>query len=172
MQWRVRQAGADDADRLSLVANACFLDTYAPSLDGADLVAHCLKHNRAETFARWTRNPGSVVTLAELEPTGSPVGYAVLTTPDFPIAAQPGDIELRRIYTLRQTYGAGIGAALIAQAFQDARRLGGRRMLLGVWDQNFRAHAFYERHGFVVIGSRQFTVGNETHDDPIYARDL
>ena len=172
MDWRVRQAGADDADRLSLVANACFLDTYAPSLDGADLVAHCLKHNRAAAFAQWTGDPASVVTLAELLPGGAPVGYTVLTAPDFPIAPEPGDIELRRIYTLRQTYGSGIGADLLTQAFADARRLGRTRMLLGVWDQNFRAHAFYERHGFVVIGTRQFTVGSETHDDPIYARDL
>jgi ribosomal protein S18 acetylase RimI-like enzyme len=160
MQWRVRQAGTDDADRLSLVANACFLDTYAPSLDGADLVAHCLN------------DPASVVTLAELLPGGAPIGYTVLTAPDFPIALEPGDIELRRIYTLRQAYGSGIGPGLITQAFEDARRLGGKRMLLGVWDQNFRAHAFYERQGFVVIGSRQFIVGSETHDDPIYARDL
>ena len=92
MQWRVRQAGADDADRLSLVANACFLDTYAPSLDGADLVAHCLKHNRAEAFVQWTDDPASVVTLAELLPGGAPVGYTVLTAPDFPIALEPGDI--------------------------------------------------------------------------------
>ena len=172
MDWRLRRAGAEDADRLSLIADAAFLDTYAASLDGADLVAHCLKHNRAATFAGWATDPASVVTVAETEPVHAPIGYTVLTACDFPVPPEPGDIELRRIYTLRQAYGSGVGQALITRAFEDAVRIGGRRMLLGVWDQNRRARAFYERQGFRVIGSRRFQVGREVHDDPIYARTL
>lgn len=169
MKWRLRRAGVADADRLSLVADACFLDTYATVLDGGDLVAHCLKHNRPATFAGWAGDAASVVTVAETA-TGGPVGYSVLTAPDFPIAAEDGDIELRRIYSLRQTYGSGLGAGMMAQALADAAALGARRMLLGVWYQNHRARAFYERQGFRVIGARQFQVGAEVHDDPICAR--
>jgi ribosomal protein S18 acetylase RimI-like enzyme len=172
LQWRVRQAGEADAALLSLVANAAFLDTYAPVLPGADLLAHCLKSNTAEVFAAWLADPATVVTVAELAPGHAPVGYAVLTAPDFPIDQQPGDLELRRIYTLRQTYGSGIGAALMARAQADAVLLGGRRLLLGVWDENVRARAFYERQGFSVIGSRDFQVGSEIHTDPIYAKAL
>ncbi|QBM75370.1 GNAT family N-acetyltransferase [Sphingomonas sp. AAP5] len=171
-KWRVRRAGPADADLLSLVANAAFLDTYAPSLAGADLVAHCLKNNSAAVFAKWLADPATVVTVAEIEPGFAPIGYAVLTAPDFPIALQPGDIELRRIYTLRQAYGSGTGAALMAQAIADAVLVGAKRVLLGVWDQNARARAFYERNGFSVIGSRDFVVGGEVHVDPVYARGL
>ncbi|MES1995617.1 MAG: GNAT family N-acetyltransferase [Pseudomonadota bacterium] len=172
MQWRVRQAGVADADLLSLVANATFLDTYAPSLEGADLLAHCLKNNRAEAFAIWLADPATIVTVAEIEPGHAPLGYAVLTTPNFPIALEPTDVELRRIYSLRQAHGTGIGAALMARAIEDAARMGARRLLLGVWEHNARARAFYERHGFRVIGTREFQVGSEVHIDPIYALDL
>uniref|UniRef100_UPI0035CAA591 GNAT family N-acetyltransferase n=1 Tax=uncultured Sphingomonas sp. TaxID=158754 RepID=UPI0035CAA591 len=172
LQWRVRQAGEADAALLSLVANAAFLDTYAASLPGADLLAHCLKNNTAGVFAGWLADPATVVTIAELEPTLAPVGYAVLTTPDFPFEHRPGDIELRRIYTLRQTYGSGIGAALMARAVADAAARGGKRLLLGVWDENVRARAFYERQGFSVIGSRTFQLGDTLHVDPVYARAL
>ncbi|MEG3122521.1 GNAT family N-acetyltransferase [Sphingomonas sp. GB1N7] len=172
MKWRVRQAGADDAALLSLVANAAFLDTYAQSLDGGDLLAHCLKNNTAEVFARWLGDTGCVVTVAEIEPGFAPLGYAVLTPPDFPIDLQPGDVELRRIYTLRQAHGSGIGAALMSRAKDDARAAGGKRLLLGVWEHNARARAFYERQGFRVIGSREFVVGSEVHVDPVYALDL
>ena len=171
-KWRVRRARPADADLLSLVANAAFLDTYAPSLAGADLVAHCLKNNSAAVFAKWLADPATVVTVAEIEPGFAASGYAVLTAPDFPIALQPDDIELRRIYTLRQAYGSGIGAALMAQAIADAVLVGAKRVLLGVWDQNARARAFYERNGFSVIGSRDFVVGGEVHVDPVYARGL
>jgi GNAT superfamily N-acetyltransferase len=169
MKWRVRQAGAEDAAALSLVANAAFLDTYALVLNGADLLAHCVKNNGVETFAAWASDPATIVTIAEVEPGHAPVGYAVVTTPDFPIPLLPGDIELRRIYTLKQTHGSGVGAALMARAIEDARRLGHRRILLGVWDENGRARAFHERNGFTVIGTRQFQVGTEIHTDPIYA---
>lgn len=172
MQWRVRQAGVADADLLSLVANATFLDTYAPSLDGADLLAHCLKNNRADAFAVWLADPATIVTVAEIEPGHAPLGYAVLTRPNFPIALKPTDIELRRIYSLRQAHGTGVGPALMARAIEDAARLGAERLLLGVWEQNARARTFYERHGFRVIGTREFQVGSEVHIDPIYALDL
>lgn len=170
--FRLRPAGTADAAALSLVASAAFLDAYARVLDGADLVAHCLNHNTAERFAAWVGDAASVVMLAEAEPGGAPLGYSVLTASDFPIPPERGDIELRRIYTLRQAHGSGMGAALMARAVADAVQRGCRRMLLGVWDQNHRARAFYERSGFRVIGSREFQIGREIHVDPIYARDL
>jgi len=172
LAWRVRRAGAEDAARLSLVANAAFLDTYATSLDGDDLLAHCLKNNSAAAFDRWLSDATSVVTIAEVEPGYAPLGYAVLTAPDFPIDMDPGDLELRRIYTLRLAYGSGMGRALMARALDDARRLGAPRLLLGVWEHNVRARAFYERQGFRVVGERRFTVGSEVHVDPVYALDL
>lgn len=172
LNWRVRQAGVADAALLSLVANAAFLDTYAASLPAGDLLAHCLRNNTSDVFAAWLADESAVVTVAELDPTFAPVGYAVLTAPDFPTVTQGGDIELRRIYTLRQTYGSGIGAALMARALVDAKRLGGTRLLLGVWEHNARARAFYERHGFGEIGSRTFQLGDTLHVDPVYARTL
>jgi len=170
MAWRLRRAGAGDSAALSLIASAAFLDTYVSVLDGGDLVEHCLKHNTTDAFATWAGDPTTVVTLAEHEPAHAPLGYTVLTAPDFPDGTQAGDIELRRIYTLSQTHGSGLGAALMAQAIDDARALGARRILLGVWDENRRARAFYERQGFVVVGARQFQVGAAIHDDPVYAR--
>lgn len=172
MDWRVRRGGADDAALLSLVANAAFLDTYAQSLDGGDLLAHCLKNNPVDVFTRWLGDAATVVTIAEIAPGYAPVGYAVLTAPDFPIDLRPGDMELRRIYTLRQAHGSGVGAGLMQQARADARGLGGKRLLLGVWEHNARARAFYERQGFGVVGSREFVVGSEVHVDPVYALDL
>jgi ribosomal protein S18 acetylase RimI-like enzyme len=172
MEWRVRQAGVEDATALSLVANAAFLDTYALVLTRDDLIAHCVQNNGVETFAAWASDPATIVTIAEVEPGHVPLGYAVLTTPDFPIERRSGDVELRRIYTLKQAHGSGIGPALMARAIEDAGRLGHDRILLGVWEHNERARAFYERNGFTVIGTRQFQVGAEIHDDPIYARAL
>lgn len=170
MTWRLRRAGPGDAPALSLVASATFLDTYATVLSGADIVAHCTTKNSIAVFEDWLADPATVVTLAEYEPGHAPIGYTVLTAPDFPIETGPADIELRRIYLMKQAHGSGLGAALMTRALEDAAAAARTRVLLGVWDQNTRARAFYERHGFEVIGTRQFTVGTTLHDDPVYAR--
>ncbi|WP_010216697.1 GNAT family N-acetyltransferase [Sphingomonas sp. PAMC 26621] len=169
--WRVRAAGPADADALSLVASATFLDTYAGSLDGSDMVEHCAAKNRPETFVAWASDPRDAVLLGEIIPGHAPVGYAVLTsTIDLPVPLEAGDIELRRIYSLSRMHGSGLGPALMQQAVDAAIQFGSRRILLGVWGENHRAHRFYERQGFTVIGTRQFRVGAVVHDDLVYAR--
>ncbi|WP_380779431.1 GNAT family N-acetyltransferase [Sphingomonas sp. R86520] len=170
MTWRLRRAEPGDAPALSLVASATFLDTYATVLSGADIVAHCTRKNSIAAFETWLGDPATIVTLAEYEPGHAPIGYTVLTVPDFPIEPGPADIELRRIYLMKQAQGSGLGAALMARALEDAVAASRTRILLGVWDQNTRARAFYERQGFQVIGARQFMVGTTLHDDPVYAR--
>ena len=170
--WRLRSAGAADADALALVASASFLETYAGSLDGADLVSHCVANNTREKFAAWATDPHGAVTLAEIVPGHAPMGYTVLTSVDLPVEPRDGDVELRRIYAMARLHGTGVGPALMQQALKDAARLGNARVLLGVWGENHRAHRFYERQGFDRIGTRQFKVGRIVHDDFVYGRTL
>jgi len=171
--WRLKRATAADAAALSLVASACFLETFAGLLEGPDIVAHCAKANHQNAFHDWTETAGSRVVVAEIASGGAPIGYSVLTTPDLPaINIHPDDIELRRIYTLSRTHGTGLGPALMAQALLDARALGRKRVLLGVYAGNNRARAFYEKQGFVKVGERQYQVGATLCDDVIYALQL
>lgn len=161
---------AADAAALSLVAGATLLETFHDLIPAADLVAHVAGKSSAATFERWIADDGSAVFYAGAVGTDGPVGYAVLTAPDFPIAAQPGDIELRRIYTLAAMHGSGLGKALMTTVLDAARTRDARRILLGVHPGNGRARAFYEKRGFAVIGERTFTVGASRFTDPIYAR--
>ena len=171
--WRLKRATAADAAALSLVASACFLETFAGLLEGPDIVAHCAKANHQDAFRDWTEAAGSRVVVAEIASGGAPIGYSVLTTPDLPaIDTHPDDVELRRIYTLSRTHGTGLGPALMAQALLDARALGRKRVLLGVYAGNNRARAFYEKQGFVKVGERQYQVGATLCDDVIYALQL
>lgn len=172
MNWRLRRATAADAPAVAMVAAASFLETFAGILPGEDIVAHCARNSAAAKFAGWADDPASVVTLAEHPQGHAPVGYTLLTTPDLPVAPVAHDIELRRIYALSVTRGSGLGHRLMAQAVADAKRLGARRMLLGVLGTNAPARAFYEREGFTLAGERRFNVGAGWYDDVIYARAL
>ncbi len=170
--WRLRRASPEDAPAVALVAGASFLSTFAGILDGADIVAHVARNSSAANFAAWSMDADSIVTIAEHPDGGAPVGYTLVTTPDFPIETGPADVELRRIYTLPAAQGTGLGATLMATAIDDARAMGKTRLLLGVLGRNMRARAFYERQGFVVAGRRQYLVGRTSCDDVVYALTL
>ena len=167
--WRLKRATA----ALSLVASACFLETFAGLLEGSDIVAHCVKANHQDTFRAWVQMAASRVVVAEIASGGAPIGYTVLTTPDLPaVDVQADDIELRRIYTLSRAHGTGLGPALMGQALLDARDMGRKRVLLGVYAGNERARAFYQKQGFAKVGERQYQVGATLCDDVIYALPL
>lgn len=158
---------------MALVAGATLLETFHSVIPAADLVAHATGKSSAAAFASWIGDGGSTVLYAGADGTDAPVGYAVLTAPDFPSGVlHDGDTELRRIYTLAAMHGTGLGPALMDVVLTEARAREHRRILLGVHPDNSRARRFYERTGFAVIGEREFQVGTQRFTDPIYARDL
>lgn len=172
MDWNLRPASLADADRLALIGAATFLETFASVLDGAAIVAHCRAQHAADAYVRYF-GQGASAWLAEAEPGHAPLGFALVGEPDIPGSRDDGsDIELKRIYALSRFHGAGMGAALMAEAIGHGRARGRKRLLLGVYRGNARARAFYGRQGFVEIGERQFNVGGTLYDDVVLARDL
>ena len=99
-----------------------------------------------------------------------PVGSPSIPAPT--VGGQPGDIELKRIYVFSKYHGTGTGRDLMTRALQHAREVGAKRMLLGTYDQNHRAVAFYKREGYALVGTRQFQVGDRLFDDVIMAKPL
>lgn len=170
--WTVRRADAADAPALALVAGATLLETFHAIIPVTDMIAHVTGKSSAAVFTSWIADPDSTVFYAGADGTDAPLGYAVLTAPDFPIAVDATDIELRRIYTLAATHGTGLGAAMMQAVLDQARARAYRRVLLGVHPENARARRFYERTGFRVVGERVFTIGTARLVDPIYALDL
>jgi ribosomal protein S18 acetylase RimI-like enzyme len=167
----IRRCDPGDAEALALVGQATFLETYAGALDAADILAHCDVEHAPARYADWLGNPGYRLWLAEAASGRAPVGYAVLAPADFP-EALPSDLELKRIYVLHRLHGSGVGARLMATAIEAAQASDAGRVLVGVYDGNERALAFYARHGFSPAGARKFRVGANVHDDPVLARRL
>ena len=166
--WTIREAGADDAAALALIGAATFLETFAGILDGDAIVAHCAaKH--CDAAYRALLADGARAWLAEAQPGGAPIGFTLVGKPDL-AAAEDGDIELKRIYSLSRFHGSGLGAALMREAVAAARDH--RRLLLGVYARNERALAFYRKQGFADIGTRRFDVGGKLYDDLVLARPL
>lgn len=168
---RVRQAGPGDEAALSLLGAATFLETYAPLLPVADILAHTARQHAPEVYARWLADPACGCWLAEHTAGGAPVGYLVATPPDLPLAdVSREDWEIRRIYLLHRFQGAGLGSRLMDAVQAAARAAGKRRLLLGVYSRNEAALAFYGRQGFTQAGTRTFRVGASDYHDYILQR--
>jgi diamine N-acetyltransferase len=164
----VRQAKAGDEAALSLLGAATFLESYAHLLPVTDITGHVGRQHAAEIYARWLQDAGCCCWLAEHLPGRAPVGYAVVTPPDLPLAdLAPGDLEIRRIYLLHRFQGGGLGRRLMDEVIAHARRAGSPRVLLGVYSRNEAALAFYARLGFTRAGTRQFRVGANDYFDYI-----
>jgi len=168
----IREAVAGDAERLSLVGRATFLETFAGLLDEDAILGHCRSKHAPGVYEGWLADGHSKLWLAEAEPGRAPVGYCVLTQPDLP-EADPGpeDIEIRRIYLLSRFQGGGLGRALMERALDAAREAGKQRVVLGAYNEN-PVVGFYQRLGFKVVGQRLFHVGPRTYDDVVLALTL
>jgi ribosomal protein S18 acetylase RimI-like enzyme len=168
---RIRPAGADDAERLALVGQATFLETYATTVDGEDILAHCAGAHSAAAYREHLARPGVRAWLAETAGRGAPVGYLLLTPAELE-GARPGDLEVRRVYVLHAFQGRRIGLRLLEEATAASRAAGAPRLLLSVYSANAGALAFYARTGFRKVGTRTFVAGNGRYDDFVLAREL
>ncbi len=170
--FRFRRAGPADAEALSHIGAATFLESYTELIDGPDMIAHCTRQHSRAVYEAYLASPLGSAWIAEYAATGAPVGYALNCPPDLPVALQSGDVELKRIYAFSRFHGAGIGQGLMLAAIEDARACGAPRLLLGTYQDNHRAVAFYTRHGFALAGTRQFQVGSRLFDDIVMAKTL
>jgi diamine N-acetyltransferase len=170
MDVEIRRAGPGDAAALALIGQATFLESYAGQLPAENILAHCAHEHAAARYAAWLADADSQVWIAEAARGRAPVGYAVITAPDLPVATAAGDLELKRFYLLSRWHGRGVGAQLMARVAAGAREAGAGRLLLGVFTGNTRAIAFYARQGFAQAGARKFRVGEGVYDDLVLAR--
>jgi ribosomal protein S18 acetylase RimI-like enzyme len=171
-EFRIRRAGPDDAECLSHIGVATFIESYSQDIDGVSMVTHCSRQHARAVYEQYLAAPTSTLWIAEYAATGAPIGYALNCPPDLPVPLEPGDIELKRIYTLSRFHGTGIGAALLEASFSDARARAAPRLLLGTYKENHRAVAFYTKKGFTLAGTRKFQVGDRLFDDIVLAKRL
>ncbi len=167
MEWRLRRAVSGDAPALSLVAAATFLENFAGTISGPDMVRHCNVNSAPAKFDAWIGDPSCVATLAEHPDGAAPVGYTLLLATRSADRNDERDIELRRIYALSLAQGTGLGHALMTRAIDDAKALGAQPHFAGGIGHQPAGPRFYEREGFELAGTRQFRVGDTIYDDVI-----
>lgn len=169
----LRVATPGDARSLARAAAAFFVDTFGAANRPEDMDAYLASafsepHQRAvlsDTDSRvWLATIGDdIVGYAHVRRSPPPNGIS---------GARTRAIEIARIYAGRRWHGHGLGAALMETCVVTAKEWGGDVLWLGVWERNPRAIAFYEKHGFQVVGDQPFLLGADLQRDLVMARRL
>lgn len=168
----IRPATLADAEMLGHIGVATFVESYTDDIEGQAMMAHCTREHAQTVYETYLAVPSTGCWLALQANTGAPVGYALTCTPDLPVETNSQDIELKRIYVLSKMHGFGVAAGLLEAAIKHAQNKGAKRLLLGTYEDNQRAMAFYSKQGFEKIGIRKFNVGGKVFDDIVMAKPL
>jgi diamine N-acetyltransferase len=170
----IRRANFSDLGLLHYLGRKTFEDTFGGT---------CTKADMKEVLDRFFNKEQCAFELLDeqdyfffLEEEGVVKGYIRLHDKhDCPIPDCAGYrcMELVRCYFLKEYHGTGAANELLHYAVSFARDKGYEKLYLSVWEYNFRARGFYEKHGFVNSGiENDFPLGSTPQTDLWFVKDL
>lgn len=147
----IRDATLDDALAIAKVHLEARSAGYADFIDEAYIASVTLEDLAAGWRMRLAE-PDRRTLIAEVE--GEVLGFVHFGSP--PEGPKPSERAgiLGFIYVLPHHWGTGVGASLLAAAEDGLAAQGFTSAFLGVYEENRRARAFYERHGWTHDGER------------------
>ena len=167
----IRRATPADAAMLATFGERTFRDAFAAANRAEDIESYVAATYSLERQQADLADPGRATLVAESG--GVPAAYAQLRAGPAPDCVDgPAPIELLRFYVDRSWHGRGVASALMDAVVSMARTAGAATLWLGVWERNPRAIAFYEKCGFLDVGTQPFVLGTDRQTDRIMARAL
>jgi ribosomal protein S18 acetylase RimI-like enzyme len=106
----------------------------------------------ADRTAFFTERAGPDAHLVA-EENGEVLGYLRLQD-KYPFIEGEGVLSVNGLAVADEARGRGVGSILLTAAAQEGRRRGSRKITLQVHATNRPARRLYERHGYVVEGTR------------------
>lgn len=80
-------------------------------------------------------------------------------------------MELQSLYVLKKYQKAGIGKELIHIAFNETKKLGYKKMIIGCLEEN-KSNGFYKKMGCKFVKKRKFKLPNQTLYENVYVYNL
>lgn len=170
----IAKANLATATRLADLGYQTFSETFAADNTPEDMAAFLAEAYGPEIQLSELQQARYTFLLAEMQ--GQLVGFAKLWR-DSPLglaADEPaqGRLEIKQLYVVEDWIGTGLGAALMRRILDLAQAENCTAIVLGVWERNERAKAFYQRFGFREVGELAFKLGEDIQRDLILRKGL
>jgi ribosomal protein S18 acetylase RimI-like enzyme len=160
MKFTTRPAKLEDCDALATFAARTFSKNFGHLYDPKDLERHLQKTCSADFFRESLKNDRLFISLDQ----DRIIGYVKAGKLSIPFGqAGEGAFEIHRLYVDEQYQRQRVGNTLMQSVLRLPEMQEADEIYLGVWENNYRAQAFYARHGFEVVGEYPYYVG--THID-------
>lgn len=167
----VRTCNAKDVDTLVSLGIKTFRDTFDEFNTPENMILYINKTFTRKMIEQDMKESGTVFFLAF--DGRHPAGYAKIKSSKMPEASNHADaIEIERLYAHKNYLGKRVGHMLMQTCLAFAKKMGCSVLWLGVWENNSRAIAFYERNGFVRFGQHTFMLGNDEQTDWLMKKTL
>lgn len=156
-ELEIRRLSIANAEALAEISAVTFHDTFAEFNTPEDMEAYRAEFFTIEPVRKELLDEGNEFYGAFLRE--QLIGYLKL------ILHSEGTFEIARLYVRKEYLSHKVGARLMAFSVGRARELGHSKLLLGVWEKNERAIAFYQRWGFRKTGEHEFILGQDVQTD-------
>ncbi len=162
----IRRAQKSDLETVAELSRLSFKAAFAAVNTPEDMASYLQQAFAPEVIAGEFSDLNGCFILAEC---GQELaGYAKLRRDSQEVCISATQtIELERLYTVTELIGRGVGAKLMQEAIRIAREEHCESIWLGVWEHNADAIRFYQRQGFLDVGSHAFILGEDRQIDRI-----
>jgi ribosomal protein S18 acetylase RimI-like enzyme len=154
----------NDVERLQAISRVTFSQTFSAHNSPEDMAAYLDNSYSIHKLTEEIENPNSEFYFAKDGETV--VGYLKINTGDAQTEKKDlSAFEIERIYVDEAYLGKKIGQLLFSKAIDLAKAKNVTYVWLGVWEENHRALAFYNKNGFVPFDKHIFKLGNDEQTD-------
>jgi ribosomal protein S18 acetylase RimI-like enzyme len=160
----IRTATAADARLLSELGSRTFYDTFRQYHTEEDMQLYLKKAYDEKLIAANLANPAIHYAVLSGDDDNA-IGYVKLLLDAENPRLSGKQIELEKIYVLKDKIGSGAGRLLMEYVIEYSTGNGFDVLFLGVWEENNRAVDFYKKAGFSIFDTRTFQLGQTLCDD-------
>ena len=155
------RATEEHAPAIAAIGKQSFSDTFGPLFQEKEELKEYLDYTYAISKVHHSLSKeGNVFYLAVAGE--QPVGFVKLKKNSLhPQIQSLSQLELQKIYVLKEFHGSGAGAGLMEAALELARSEEVEHLWLDTHIDNARGIRFYEKHGFKIYGRHYFTIGTQ-----------
>lgn len=158
---KIIRATEEHAPAIAAVGKEAFNDTFGPLFVNKQELKEYLDHTYAiSKIAHSITKESNVFYLAVAGE--QPVGFVKLKVNSLhPQIQSLSQLELQKIYVLKEFHGSGAGAGLMKAALELTKLEQVEHLWLDTHVDNARGIRFYEKHGFKISGRHYFTIGTQ-----------
>lgn len=162
---KIQKCNIDDLKELQKISKQTFTETFGPYNTDEHIGEYLERSYSMSVLKDELQDPDSEFYFLRFN--DKPVAYLKLNFGKNTLGydAKKGNMELQRIYVLKEYYRHGFGEMLFDKAVNEALDKHRTSICLGVWEHNNRALSFYTSMGFKKVSSHIFHMGDADQTD-------